>query len=37
VRAVMYDYRFTTSAQRQRTGDWWTRRELGFFAQISRQ
>ena len=29
VRMVLYDYRFTTRAERAATGPWWTRRRLG--------
>lgn len=28
LRATLYDYRFTTSAERRETGSWWTRRIL---------
>ncbi|HTW95768.1 MAG TPA: lipase maturation factor family protein, partial [Tepidisphaeraceae bacterium] len=36
VRAVMYDYQFTTPRQRKQTGDWWTRENPQFFGQVSR-
>jgi len=29
LRASMYDYHFTTWAERRATGHWWTRTELG--------
>jgi hypothetical protein len=29
VRAVLYDYRFTTVEERRRTGAWWVREPLG--------
>ena len=32
VRAVLYDYRFTDSNERRRTGAWWQRRELGLYG-----
>lgn len=28
VRLVLYDYRFTTEEERERTGDWWSRRRV---------
>ena len=31
VRAVVYDYHFTDFATRRRTGDWWSRKELGLY------
>lgn len=31
LRADLYLYRFTTAAQRARTGDWWTRRKVGAY------
>jgi hypothetical protein len=31
VRAVKYDYEFTTPAERAETGQWWKRRETGIF------
>lgn len=31
IRALLYDYRFTSPAQRRRTGDWWSRRLLGVY------
>lgn len=31
VRAVVYDYRFTTSAERARTGAWWKREAKGLY------
>ena len=36
VRAVLFKYQFTTSAERQTTGAWWKRREVGeFFPEAS--
>jgi predicted DCC family thiol-disulfide oxidoreductase YuxK len=32
VRALLYQYHFTTRAQRARTGDWWTREPAGEFC-----
>ena len=32
VRAQLYDYRFTTRAERQATGDWWTREPRGPYS-----
>ncbi|MFP5236408.1 MAG: lipase maturation factor family protein [Acidobacteriota bacterium] len=32
VRAVLYQYWFTTLAEKRRTGDWWTRKLLGLYA-----
>ncbi|HWP37453.1 MAG TPA: lipase maturation factor family protein [Gemmatimonadales bacterium] len=34
VRALLYDYRFTTPAERRRTGAWWTRRLLGPYSPV---
>src|SRR5262249_35852467 len=34
VRAVLYDYRFTDFGERQATGAWWKRRELGLFCPV---
>jgi Lipase maturation factor len=34
VRAVLYDYRFTTAAERATTGAWWTRRLLGPYSPV---
>ena len=34
VRAVLYDYRFTTFEERERTGAWWHREERGLFAPV---
>jgi hypothetical protein len=33
VRALLYEYRFTTWAERRRTGAWWTRTLAGTFAE----
>jgi lipase maturation factor 1 len=32
VRAVLWQYWFTTMAEKRRTGDWWTRKFLGLYA-----
>jgi hypothetical protein len=32
VRAQLYDYRFTTRAERQATGAWWVREERGPYS-----
>jgi hypothetical protein len=34
VRAVLYDYRFTTAAERATTGAWWTRRLVGPYSPV---
>jgi hypothetical protein len=31
VRALLYDYRYTTPAARARSGAWWTRRANGLY------
>jgi len=33
VRAQLYEYRFTTSAERGTTGDWWSRDYLGVYVR----
>jgi hypothetical protein len=33
LRAVLYDYRFTTPAERSRTGDWWKRTATAYYLQ----
>ena len=36
VRAILYEYNFTTAAERRATGNWWKRRELReFFPTVS--
>ena len=36
VRAILFKYQFTTSAERRATGAWWKRREIGeFFPEAS--
>jgi hypothetical protein len=36
VRAILYEYNFTTPAERRATGEWWKRRELReFFPTVS--
>ncbi|MBV9080390.1 MAG: lipase maturation factor family protein, partial [Elusimicrobia bacterium] len=32
VRAVSYNYRFTTAEERRKTGDWWHREEAGLYC-----
>jgi hypothetical protein len=32
VRAVLWQYRFTSMEEKRRTGDWWRRKELGLYA-----
>jgi len=32
LRAVLYDCRFTTRAERRETGAWWVRRRLGLYS-----
>ncbi len=34
VRAVYYEYHFTTPDERRRTGRWWTRKELGLYFPV---
>ncbi|MBV9437846.1 MAG: lipase maturation factor family protein, partial [Acidobacteria bacterium] len=37
VRALLYDYRFSTQQVRKQTGQWWTRRPVGsYFPTVSR-
>jgi hypothetical protein len=31
IRAVVYDYTYTSMGERRKTGAWWTRRELGIY------
>jgi hypothetical protein len=33
VRAMLYDYRFTTPAERRATGNWWKRESLVVFQR----
>ena len=35
VRALLYDYRFTTPEERRRTGAWWTRRLDGPYSPVA--
>jgi hypothetical protein len=35
IRAELYDYRFTTMAERHATGAWWTRRPVGEYLPVS--
>jgi lipase maturation factor 1 len=32
IRCVLWQYRFTTLAEKRKTGDWWTRKLLGLYA-----
>jgi hypothetical protein len=34
VRAVLYDYHFTTTAERRATGAWWTRTYVGPYSPV---
>jgi hypothetical protein len=34
LRAVLYDYRFTTAAEHRATGAWWAREEKGLYAPV---
>jgi len=34
IRAIVYDYRFTTLAERRATGAWWKRRLLGLYCPV---
>ncbi len=34
VRAVLYDYHFTTAAERRASGAWWTRRLVGAYSPV---
>ncbi len=36
VRVTLYNYRFTTQAEHQRTGAWWIRQKLGPFSPVYR-
>jgi predicted DCC family thiol-disulfide oxidoreductase YuxK len=35
VRVVLYEYRFTSTAERAASGAWWDRQEVGLFCQLS--
>ena len=37
VRAVLWQYWFTSMQQKRTTGDWWTRRLLGLYAPVLQQ
>jgi lipase maturation factor 1 len=37
VRAVVYDYHFTTAAERARTGAWWKRERKGLYCPVLRR
>jgi hypothetical protein len=34
VRAVLWQYWFTTWAEKRATGDWWKRKQLGLYAPV---
>ena len=34
LRAVVYDYRFTTAAERAKDGAWWSREPLGLYCPV---
>jgi len=34
VRAVLFDYRFTDSAQRRKTGEWWRTEQRGLYCPV---
>jgi len=34
IRALLYDYRFSTAAERRRTGAWWSRRLVGAYSPV---
>ncbi|HET7497969.1 MAG TPA: lipase maturation factor family protein [Candidatus Eisenbacteria bacterium] len=34
LRAVVYDYHFTTAEERKRTGAWWRREQLGLYCPV---
>jgi predicted DCC family thiol-disulfide oxidoreductase YuxK len=34
LRAIVYDYRFTTAAERARSGAWWSRQPLGLYCPV---
>ena len=36
VRAVLYNYEFTTPADRARTGNWWRRTQIDYYLPSSR-
>jgi hypothetical protein len=36
IRAMLYEYHFSSPAERRTTGSWWTRRELGPYVHPSR-
>ncbi|MFA4845852.1 MAG: lipase maturation factor family protein, partial [Patescibacteria group bacterium] len=35
IRAALYDYRFTTSQEREETGAWWVRKSLGLYLPVA--
>jgi lipase maturation factor 1 len=37
VRAVLWQYWFTSMQQKRTTGNWWTRRLLGLYAPVLQQ
>jgi hypothetical protein len=34
IRALLYDYEFTTSAEKKASGHWWKRKALGLYAPV---
>jgi len=34
IRAILYDYRFTTSEERKKTGNWWKRTYVGIYFPV---
>jgi hypothetical protein len=34
IRALLYDYEFTTAAERKNSGHWWKRKALGAYAPV---
>ncbi len=34
VRALLYDYKFTTLEEKRRTGNWWKRELLGAYSPV---
>jgi hypothetical protein len=37
IRGILYDYQFTTPAERRETGAWWKRRELREYVSLQRR
>jgi hypothetical protein len=34
IRALLYEYEFTTPAEKKSTGHWWKRKALGLYAPV---